>query len=109
MVQASLSESFLKGQDIIDSKISELKLLDEGAYVQGNYGEQLQLRVKANDEDERKFKWSLTAQANDELIKLFGKDTADWVGRTIKVSTKLNKNNNPTPIVVEEVKGSMPQ
>jgi len=99
MVQAQFSETFLKGEDIMSSGITKLKILDEGSYVKGNYGEQLQVRVLANDKDKKKYKWSLGAKANDQLITLFGKDTAEWVGKEIDVTTEPNKSGKPSIVV----------
>lgn len=101
MVQAQLSESFLKGTEVKALGITTLKILDEGQYVNGKFGQQLQVRVLANDPEKRKFKWSLPAVANDKLIKLHGKDTAEWVGKEIKISTTPNKDNTGLNIVVE--------
>jgi len=91
MVQAQLSETFLNGETVKASGITVLKILDEGQYVKGNFGEQLQIRVLSNDQSKRKYKWSLPSQVNDYLINTFGKDTAEWVGKEIKVSTEVGK------------------
>lgn len=107
MVQAQLSETFLKGEDIISSGITRLKILDEGSYVKGNYGDQLQVRVLANDKDKKKYKWSLGNKANDQLINLFGKDTAEWVGKEIEVSTEQNKAGKPVVIVTSKPQGKL--
>lgn len=104
MVQAQFSETFLKGEDVISTGITKLKILDEGSYVKGNYGEQLQVRVLANDKDKKKYKWTLGAKANDQLIVLFGKDTAEWVGKEIEVTTEPNKSGKPS-IVVKSPQG----
>ena len=104
MVQAQFSETFLKGEDIISSGITKLKILDEGSYVKGNYGEQLQVRVLANDKDKKKYKWSLGAKANDQLINLFGKDTAEWVGKEIDVTTEPNKSGKPSIVLTPQKK-----
>ena len=106
MVQAQYSETFLKGEDIISLGITKLKILDEGSYVKGNYGEQLQVRVLANDKDKKKYKWSLSNKPNDQLISLFGKDTAEWVGKEIDITTETNKNNKPS-IVVKTSQGKL--
>ena len=99
MVQAQFSERFLKGEDIIELGITKVKILDEGSYVKGNYGDQLQVRILANDKDKTKFKWSLGSKPNDQLIKLFGKDTAEWVGKEIDVGSEPNKKGNPSVVV----------
>ncbi len=104
MVQAQFSETFLKGEDIASLGITKLKILDEGSYVKGNYGEQLQVRVLANDKDKKKYKWSLSNKPNDQLISLFGKDTAEWVGKEIEVTTELNKNNKPSIVLTPQKK-----
>ena len=96
MVQAQFSETFLKGDDIISLGITKLKILDEGSYVKGNYGEQLQVRVLANDKDKKKFKLSLGSKLNDQLITFFGKDTAEWVGKEVEVTTEPNKSGKPS-------------
>lgn len=99
MVQAQYSETFLKGEDVNLLGITSLKILDEGSYVKGNYGEQLQVRVLANDKDKKKYKWSLGSEANDTLINIFGKDTAEWVGKSIEITTKPNKSGKPSIVV----------
>lgn len=91
MVQAQLSETFLNGETVKGLNITVLKILDEGQYVKGNFGEQLQIRVLSNDPNKRKYKWSLPSAVNDYLINTFGKDTAEWVGKEIKVSTEVGK------------------
>ena len=91
MVQAQLSETFLNGETVKALNITVLKILDEGQYVKGNFGEQLQIRVLSNDPNKRKYKWSLPSAVNDYLINTFGKDTAEWVGKEIKVSTEVGK------------------
>jgi hypothetical protein len=98
MVQAKLSEKFITGNDLSLLGITKLKILDEGEYVQGNFGEQLTIRVLADDPDKRKFKWSLSAEVNDYFFKTYGSDTAEWVGKEFGVTTKLNKKNNPVVI-----------
>ena len=105
MVQAQFSETFLKGEDVATLGITKLKILDEGSYVKGNYGEQLQVRVLANDKDKKKYKWSLAAKPNDQLIKMFGKDTAEWVGREIEVTTEPNKSGKPSIVVKDSPQG----
>lgn len=107
MVQAQFSETFLKGEDVISLGITKLKILDEGSYVKGNYGEQLQVRVLANDKDKKKFKWSLNSEANDQLIHLFGKDTAEWVGKEIDVITKPNKSGKPSIVLKVSPQGKL--
>uniref|UniRef100_A0AAT9JAP8 ORF75 n=1 Tax=Nitrosopumilaceae spindle-shaped virus TaxID=3065433 RepID=A0AAT9JAP8_9VIRU len=107
MVQAQYSETFLKGESIIELGITKLKILDEGSYVKGNYGEQLQVRVLANDKEKKKFKWSLGAKANDTLISLFGKDTSEWVGKEIEVATEQNKSGKPSVIVTSKPQGKL--
>ena len=107
MVQAQYSETFLKGEDVKLLGITNLKILDEGSYVKGNYGEQLQVRVLANDKDKKKFKWSLSSKANDTLITLFGKDTAEWVGKTIEITTENNKSGNASVTVKTPPQGKL--
>lgn len=107
MVQAQFSETFLKGEDVNSMGITKLKILDEGSYVKGNYGEQLQVRVLANDKDKKKFKWSLNSKANDQLINLFGKDTAEWVGKEIEIGTEQNKSGKPSVIVTSKPSGKL--
>lgn len=99
MVQAQFSERFLKGEDVIELGITKVKILDEGSYVKGNFGDQLQVRILANDKDKTKFKWSLGSKPNDQLIKLYGKDTAEWVGKEVDVGSEPNKKGNPSVIV----------
>lgn len=107
MVQAQYSETYLKGEDVNLLGITSLKILDEGSYVKGNYGEQLQVRVLANDQNKKKFKWSLGSKANDSLITLFGKDTAEWVGKSIDIGTEPNKSGKPSIIVTSKPQGKL--
>ena len=107
MVQAQYSETFLKGEDVNLLGITNLKILDEGSYVKGNYGEQLQVRVLANDKEKKKFKWSLGNKANDTLIALFGKDTAEWVGKIVEVKTEPNKSGKPSIVIKTAPSGKL--
>ena len=107
MVQAQYSETFLKGEDVNSMGITKLKILDEGSYVKENYGGQLQVRVLANDKDKKKYKWSLNSKANDQLINLFGKDTAEWVGKEIEIGTEQNKSGKPSVIVTQKPQGKL--
>ena len=107
MVQAQFSERFLKGEDINELGITKVKILDEGSYVKGNFGDQLQVRILANDRDKTKFKWSLGSKPNDQLIKLFGKDTAEWVGKEVEVGSEPNKKGNPSVFVKSMPSGKL--
>lgn len=103
MVEASFSEKFLKGEDIQELKITQLKILEEPVYVKGKYGDQLQTRVQANTPDKRKFKWTMGAKANDECIKIFGRNTEDWIAKLVKVDVEKTTQGNLSVIVIGEI------
>lgn len=88
-MKVEMSESYLKADQVIASSINKVKLLDEGKFVNGQYGQKLEIKVLANGQ---KFIWSLGNKNRDALIKLFGSETAEWIGKEVKIQVKTHDN-----------------
>lgn len=88
-MQVEYSETYLKADQVIASSIKSLKILNEGELVNGDYGQKLVLKVFAAGQ---KYKWQLNNTNKDGLIKLFGKETTEWIGKEVKISTKTQEN-----------------
>lgn len=88
-MQVETSEKYLKADYVRENKVNSLKILNEGELESGQYGQKLVLKVLVNG---TKFKWSLNNTNKDNLIKLYGKETAEWIGKEPKIQTKIQDN-----------------
>lgn len=88
-MKVEMSESYLKADQVTASSINKLKLLDEGKFVNGQYGQKLELKVLANGQ---KYIWTVGDKNRDALIKLLGPETAEWIGKEVKIQVKTNDN-----------------
>lgn len=59
-------------------------IIDEGEYVEGDYGEKFQISV----EIDKKIKiWSPNKDSLKNIQEVAGMDSANWIGKIIKLST----------------------
>lgn len=89
LMQVETSEKYLKAETVRDLKPGSVKILNEGELENGQYGQKLVLKVLALGQ---KYKWSLNNTNKDALIKLYGKETAEWIGKEPKITTKMQDN-----------------
>jgi len=59
-----------------------IKILSEGEYVSGEYGEQLVVRITTRNGDKN---LALNQTSINNLVDAFGKNSAEWVGKDVKV------------------------
>lgn len=78
--------TWLKGEYVKDNKIEEVTILDEGRPVNGEFGFKVETKVKyknQKDEDPDSLSWNKTSAKI--LEKFFGRDTLNWVGKTVPI------------------------
>ena len=79
---------WLKGEYVKDKGIGELKILDEGKAVNGDFGFKVETKVSyegQTDDSPNTISWNLTSVKI--LEKIFGKETKDWIGKTIPIES----------------------
>ena len=82
-VNKAKGEFAKKGEDIKPNYT--ITILDEGTWIEGQYGEQLVIKIKTrNGERNVNFNQSTINILHDEL----GDDTKDWVGKDVVVRMK---------------------
>lgn len=86
-MKVKMSESYLKADQVTASSINKVKLLDEGKFINGQYGQKLEIKVLANGQ---KYIWSVGNKNKDALIKLLGPETAEWIGKEVKIQVKTH-------------------
>ena len=84
-----MSQTYLKPDQVTASDIKKVKLLDEGKFVNGQYGQKLEITVLANGQ---KYTWSLGRKNKDNLIKLLGSETAEWIGKEVSIKVTTHDN-----------------
>jgi len=93
IMQVEKSEKFVKAEDI--GKTTVFKILEEPIEVQGNYGKKLETRILMVDgNDKEKGRWSINNTNKDMLIDGVGSETAEWVGKELKVHTETINGKN---------------
>ena len=92
---------YVNADMVKDSPTKKCIIIDEGEYVDGDYGEKFQLTVEI---DKKQKIWSPNKDSIKNLQEEYGKDSALWVGKIVKLSTlsvrgKITVNGAPIPMV----------
>ena len=87
MVIVKDPSEYLNGLFVISEKITELKFKTEALYKDGKYGKKLECLVICNDKAETEKNFSLNNTNHRLMMKLISADTADWVGKTVSITT----------------------
>jgi len=82
-------EADLKNEDIV-------KILDAGEIEIGKYGEQKNFKIKTRNGEK---KLGFNQQTQNVLIKTFGDETKDWIGKDVKVILKKDIIANKKVII----------
>lgn len=85
MAKAKLINSKINGDFVKENHVTELKIQsipDFGTY------QKLECEVQCNDESKTKGKWTISKQPNNALIKKWGDDTDNWVGKIVPVKAE---------------------
>lgn len=98
-MQIEKSVRYVKAEDIKGQDKVSFKILDEPIEVDGQFGKKIETVVKMNFGEALKVKWSISNTNRDKLIDLYGKDTTEWIGKTIPVHTE--KINGKDAIMIE--------
>ena len=73
-----------KGEDIRGG--DSVEILDEGEWVEGQFGKQFVVKIKTTVGEERNVNFNQTTI--NVLHDEFGEDTAEWVGRSVVIKVK---------------------
>lgn len=93
------SVRYVKAEDIKGQDKISFKILDEPVEVDGQFGKKIETVVKRNVGDPPKVRWSISNTNRDKLIDLYGKDTAEWIGKEIPVH--IEKITGKDAIMIE--------
>jgi len=94
-MQVEKSEKFVKAEDVKGSKDTIFKILDEPVEVTGDYGKKLETRIlMVSGDNKAKARWSINNTNKDLLIDGIGTDTADWVGKELKIHAEVIKGKD---------------
>lgn len=92
-MQVTKTEKFVKPEDIKGNLDVTFKILEEPYENTGNYGKKLECRIKMQSGEESAFaKWSINNTNKDMLIDAYGNETADWIGKELKVHVETINN-----------------
>ena len=75
----------------MDAKARELTILDEGKEVdtkdfKGKDVKKIQVNVRCNDGSKSEKLWEMNQPSKKSMIKLFGDDTKNWIGKVVKIN-----------------------
>lgn len=99
-MQVTKTERFVKADDIGADTV--FKILDEPIEVQGKYGKKLECRIQMQDGNNKaNAKWSINNTSKDTMIDGCGKETEEWIGKSVKVH-KATINNKDSILVNKE-------
>jgi len=103
-----VSTSYIKGESVKKFKIKEFLILDEPIEVETEYGPKLKCKVEYQDKGkEDPDIWQLNNTCRNALIKKYGKETKDWIGKKIPIETSLGSNNKYAIMVDPSILGTV--
>jgi len=85
IVEAKPVHARIKGELVIENKITVFKVVSVPEY---NQYQKLECKVQCNDDGKTEGLWQLNGQSTNALIAKFGKETLQWVNKSIPVTTK---------------------
>jgi hypothetical protein len=88
-VQVEKAPQFVRAEDVKQYGITKFKILTEPKLNEGNFGIELTCEAFAirPDGEKDRIKWRINDRTRANLIDKFGKETAEWVGKELSVST----------------------
>ena len=75
---------YVNADMVKDSPSKKLVIIDEGEFVDGDYGEKFQVTVEI---DGKQKIWSPNKDSLLNIQAVFGKDSKNWIGKIISLST----------------------
>ena len=84
MTEAKLVRT-IRGDFVKAESITEFVIQSVHDY---NQYKKLQCSIQCNDKNSTKIEWQLNTQANDSLILKYGKQTDQWLSKTIPIKTR---------------------
>lgn len=92
-MKLEISGSYLNGEFVKQNDITKLKILDEPKMVSTEFGEKLQCHVQCNDSSDSTRIWSINKTSQNRLIRLFGNESKEWVGKDAEVEVTKTSTN----------------
>lgn len=96
--QEAAESNFITAELIEDSPTKRLVVVSGGSYEEGQFGRRLQIKVNIDKKEKR---WNPNRTTVQSCIAAWGKDTDEWIGKTIEASVKEEngrKNINGVPL-----------
>lgn len=85
IVEAKPVHARIKGELVIENKINVFKIISVPEY---NQYQKLDCKVECNDNGKTEGIWQLNGQSTNALIAKHGKETLQWVGKSVPITTK---------------------
>lgn len=85
IVEAKPVHARIKGELVIENKINVFKIISVPEY---NQYQKLECKVECDDNGKTEGIWQLNGQSTNALIAKHGKETLQWVGKSIPITTK---------------------
>ena len=92
-MRLEMSGNYLNGEFAKENDVTKLKILDEPKMVSTEFGEKLQCRVQCNDSNDSQRIWSINKTSQNRLIKLFGNESKEWVGKEVGIEVSKTSTN----------------
>ena len=87
MVVVQEPGNYLKGDSVKSEGITEITIVDEANFNDGQFGKKLEAKVRCNDKERTEKLLTFNNTNHSKMMSFFGSDTKDWVGKTVKIST----------------------
>jgi len=103
-----VSTSYIKGDHVKQYKIKEFVILTEPQIEDTEYGPKLKCKIEyQNKGKEDPDLWQLNNTSRNALIKKYGKETKDWIGKKIPIETSLGSNNKYAIMIDPSILGTV--
>lgn len=106
-LKTEVYQPFLNAAYVVSNLVSEIIILNEGKEVEKNFDNKkskaLELQVQVDAKDKPIKDWTLNGTSHATLIKCFGDETKNWIGKRVCITvakTSLGKD----AINVDEVR-----
>jgi hypothetical protein len=94
---------YINSDLVRESPTKKLVIIDEGEFVDGDYGEKFQMNVTIDRKDKI---WSPNKDSISNLHEAYGRESKDWVGKIIKLKVTKYKGKDtvtgepmPEPVI----------
>ncbi len=102
------TKKYIKAEDVVTTKVDKAMIKTAGKQESGKFGDQVVFEVRYNN---RNCLYSPNGKSVENLNKGYGRESEEWIGKSITFRVEKNtKGDNtliayPEAVVEEEVKG----